>query len=43
VGPKGLRGELSVLTNKLDRLNHFTFKNILFVRFFILVVLILFF
>lgn len=43
IGPKGIRGELLFLANKLDKLNHFTFKNILFVRFFILVILILFF
>jgi hypothetical protein len=38
LGPKSTSGELRALANKLDSLNHLQFKNILFLRFFILVV-----
>jgi hypothetical protein len=41
LGPKGARSELNELANKLDSINHLRFKNILFLRFFILVVLLL--
>lgn len=42
VGPKGVREELGVLSNKADVVNHLRYKNILFIRVFILIVLILF-
>lgn len=41
LGPKGVSNEVGFLASKADSLNHLRFKNILFLRFFILVMFLL--